>query len=120
MSKASDVAYKLCNGTKLTIQEFSIAIEKGMLTGPKPQTQEELAESYLYWVAGYYENSKHRGYLCSSHPTKWIRDLPHGGKEFCSGGIHMDEVNPKALTKENLKFLRHHFGKDKVKEITGS
>jgi len=119
MSRASDVAYKLCSGEKLTIRDFEIALEKGMLTGPKPQTQEELARDYLYWIASYYEDSKHRGYLCNSHPTKKIKDLPNGGIELCMWGIHMDAVDPQALTKENLKFLRHHFGKDKVKEITG-
>ena len=119
MSRAGDIAYKLCGGFKLTIREFEIALEKGMLSGSKPNSQEELARDYLWWVASYYEDSGHRGYLCNSHPTKVIKDDGSGHKTLCMWGIHLDQVKPEALTNENLKFLRHCFGKEKVKEITG-
>ena len=122
MSIRGDIAYKIVGGDKLTIEEFRIALEDGMITGGKPDSDKELAEAYLQWIGQYYEDGERHGSLCSKTPTRVIKKGIRDGKEWktcCRWGIHMDEVNPDKLTQANIKFLRHHFGRAKVKEMTG-
>ena len=116
--KIADVAWKIYLGRKLTLEEFKIAHKDGMITGGVPLSDEELAKQYLYWQSQYYEDDDRYAILCDKHPTRLIKK--EGSKETrCMWGIHMDEVKPEKLTKVNIKFLRHHFGKAKVKELTG-
>ena len=118
MSKVGDVAWKIIGGRKLTLADFKVALQDGMITGGMPKDERELAREYLYWSAGDYEDDDRYGRLCDKHPTRVIKE-EEGKKTCCAYGIHMEEVNLDKLTKDNIGFLRHNFGKAKVKELTG-
>jgi len=113
-----DIAWKIIRGLKLTLPEFKLALQDGMFTGEVPKTDEELAESYLHFLGMCYEDDERYSYLCDKHPTRVIKE-GEGKKTCCAWGIHLDEVKPDKLTKANIKFLRHSFGRAKVKELTG-
>ncbi len=119
MSRKYDVACKILGGRRLSLAEFRLAIKDGMLGGGMPQSDAELARDYLYWDSGNYEDDDRWARLCDKHPTGVIEIKKDGGKIHCGMGIHMDGVNPDKLTPQNIKFLRHHFGKAKVRELTG-
>ena len=114
----SEIAWKIVGGRKLTLPEFKLALEDGMIGGGVPKTDEALARDYIYWMSQYYEDDVRYAMLCSKHPTRVIKEEA-GKKTCCAWGIHMNEVKPDKLTRNNIKFLRHAFGKAKVKELTG-
>lgn len=117
-----EVGIKILRGVRLSLPEFRLALESSYLSGVKPESDRELAEAYLMFLGQCYEDDKRQAYLCGKHPARVIKTEMKDGREVktcCAFGIHLDEVKPKALTKENLKHLRHCFGKNKVKELTG-
>ena len=113
-----EVVSKVIRGCKLTLPEFKIALQEGIFTGGDTSSDKELAKAYLYFLGMCYEDDEHYSYLCDKTLTRVIKE-EKGKKTCCTWGRHMDEVKSQYLTKENLQFLRHHFGKAKVKELIG-
>lgn len=118
MITKNEVAGKLMQGRKLTIEEFKIAVKEGFIQSLPITTDEGWAANYLDWVGQCYEDDEHYSYLCSAHPSRIIKQVGNT-KTCCAFGRHMDEVKPEFLTKQNIKWLRHWFGKVKVKQVTG-
>ena len=122
MATKQEVGIKIINGVRLSISEFRLALESKYISGVSPDNDQELAEAYLQFLGQCYEDDKRQGYLCNKTPTRVTKTEVRDGRKVqtcCAWGVHLDEVKPESLTKENIKFLRHHFGKAKVKELTG-
>jgi hypothetical protein len=119
--KKSEVAYKIMGGEKLTLAEFQLAVTSRFFEfNPPLRTDGEVARAYLALLSEYYETPDRRGYICGEHPNKVIAPAKEGyGETFCAWGIHLNELDPKFLTRENWKFLRRKFGRQKVKELLG-
>jgi len=91
--KASDVAWKILKGFRLTKEEFEVAKRQKYFVGDI---------SYEDFIALYYEDDEKQGYLCNS---EWKQVLPDGSVRYCMWGIHKEQVKEEYLTLVQKAFL---------------
>ncbi len=112
-NKASEVSYKILNGDMLTLEEFKLSINKGYFESTNPPKNDgDWAKAYLVLCGQHYNSPKRRGWICGQHPKRHISE-----NEFCAWGIHLDEIEPQYLTRENRRYLKRKFGTKTVNEI---
>ncbi len=113
MNKASETAYKILNGIMITIDEFKIAISKGYFKLDSiPKNDNEWAKAYLVLCGQHYETPQHQAWICGEHPSRNLKD-----NHICCWGIHLDELEKKYLTKDNIRYLKRHFGVNQVNSL---
>lgn len=118
MNKASEVAYKIINGEMLTIDEFKIALNKGYFQGtPTPKNETEWAKAYLTFTGQHYETPEYRAWICGKHPSSNLGKDIDGYEHICAWGIHLDKLERKYLTTENMRYLKRHFGVKQVNSL---
>jgi hypothetical protein len=122
-ANTGEVAMAIMNGEKLSIEQFKVAVKARMITGMNPDDDQEIALGYASWLSQYYEDDKVHGYLCGKHLTAKLEETTdkNGFTSFtmCTWGIHLDRVNPKYLTEQNVEYLAEHLGKENVEAVIG-